>query len=101
MSYKKCTCGETDNSVNHRYNGKPCYVKNNMSDLLGIVGARQVSNYIDFRDDLETLINRYSMENGCDTPDFILANYLTACLVAFDNATNSRSDWYAKDKVEL
>lgn len=71
-----------------------------MSDLVDITGARQVSNYVDFRDDLETLINRYSMENGCDTPDFILADYLAACLIAFDNATNSRTDWYTPKKEE-
>lgn len=27
-----------------------------------------------FRDDLETLINRHSMENNSNTPDYILAD---------------------------
>ncbi len=47
-----------------------------------------------FRDDLETLLNRHSMENGSDTPDFILAEYLTNCLQAFDTALHSRTHWY-------
>lgn len=44
---------------------------------------------------LEHLINRYSMENESDTPDFILATYLMNCLDAFNLASNTRSLWYA------
>ena len=39
-----------------------------------------------FRAELTTLINRYSLENGSDTNDFILADYLADCLVAYDRA---------------
>lgn len=49
--------------------------------------------------ELEQLINKHSMENWSNTPDFILAEYLRACLNAFNNAVVSRSDWYApRDK---
>jgi hypothetical protein len=34
------------------------------------------------------------MENGSNTPDFILAGYLTACIGAFDRATAERDKWY-------
>jgi hypothetical protein len=34
-----------------------------------------------FRDELEELINRHSMENGSNTPDFVLAEYLVKCLI--------------------
>lgn len=44
-----------------------------------------------FLSDLTTLINAYSLENGSDTADFILAEYLTGCLTAFDRAVNERS----------
>lgn len=47
-----------------------------------------------FRSELELLINSCSMENGSDTPDFILANYLYACLIAFDEAVRVRTDWH-------
>lgn len=50
-----------------------------------------------FRKDLEELINRYSMENGSNTPDFILSEYLENCLKAFDNATIGRTLWYQSD----
>jgi hypothetical protein len=53
-------------------------------------------NAENFRRDLESLINRHSMENGCDTPDFILANYLAACLKTFDAAVVHRDRWYGR-----
>lgn len=51
-----------------------------------------------FRDELEGLINKCSMENGSDTPDFILAEYLTNCLYAFDVAVVAREKWYGRNK---
>ena len=48
--------------------------------------------------ELETLINRNSIENGSNTPDFILAKYLMACLNAFENALGSRDRWYSGAK---
>jgi hypothetical protein len=47
-----------------------------------------------FRPQLESLLNRNCMENGSNTPDFILAEYLRQCLVAFDQATTARDAWY-------
>ena len=47
-----------------------------------------------FRSELEKLINKHSMENGSGTPDFILADYLVACLLAFDSAVGKREKWY-------
>lgn len=35
-------------------------------------------------DDLRTALNTHSAENGSNTPDFVLAHYLLACLDAFD-----------------
>ena len=49
-----------------------------------------------FRQDLEALINQHSVENGSDTPDFILADYLQDCLFAWDKATCSREKWYGR-----
>ena len=51
-----------------------------------------------FKQALTTLINQYSKENGSDTPDFILAKYLTDTLKAFNRATNTRSVWYDEDE---
>jgi len=49
----------------------------------------------DFRKELENLINLHSLENGSDTPDFILAEYLVSCLKAFDAAVRRRDEWEA------
>lgn len=45
---------------------------------------------------LEVLINEYSMENGSDTPDFILATYLNECLLNFDATVKRREEWYGR-----
>jgi hypothetical protein len=50
----------------------------------------------DFITELRELLNRRSMENGSDTPDFILAQYLTDCLRAWNRATKRREDWYGR-----
>ena len=50
-----------------------------------------------FRQELEELINKHSLENGSDTPDFILAEYLLESLRAFDRATNARESWFIKN----
>ena len=51
---------------------------------------------IQFHSKLESLLNSESMENGSNTPDFMLANYLMDCLKAFDRAVRTRDDWYNK-----
>jgi len=47
-----------------------------------------------FRSELEQLINKYSLENGSDTPDFILTEYLQRCLENFDITVQQREQWY-------
>lgn len=42
-----------------------------------------------FEQSLEKAINSHSMEDGSNTPDFILAQYLADCLVSFNNAINN------------
>lgn len=48
------------------------------------------------RADLAAVINRHSRENGSNTPDFVLAQYLANCLDAFDNAIWNRAQWYGR-----
>lgn len=54
----------------------------------------------DFAKDLESLINRHSQENGSDTPDFILAQYLLGCLAAWNAAVTHREVWYGRRVVQ-
>lgn len=52
----------------------------------------------DFRTELEKLINIHCKENGSDTPDFILAQYLVGCLNNFDKTVQRREEWYGRSK---
>ena len=60
-----------------------------------------MSDASEFRVELEQLINRQNMENVSDTPDFILADYLVACLAAFNSASERREKWYGRKRPKL
>jgi len=51
----------------------------------------------EFEKDLTALINRHSMESASNTPDFMLASYLMACLDAFTQSVQQRETWYGRD----
>ena len=57
-------------------------------------------NETEFKKELENLINKYSMENGSNTPDFIIAEYLVGCLRTFNNAYVARTNWYGSSCIE-
>ena len=53
-----------------------------------------------FQKDLERLINYHSLEGMCgNTPDFILAQYLTDCLWNFARITERREQWYGRENL--
>ena len=52
---------------------------------------------MEFIEELKSVINRHSRENNSNTPDFILAQYLESCLLAFETATQQRETWYGRD----
>jgi len=49
-----------------------------------------------FEKELASLLNSYSQENMSNTPDFILAAYLVACLKTFNETSLARERWYGK-----
>lgn len=59
-----------------------------------MVDFAKENKYNRFRKEIEQVINKHSLENQSDTPDFVLAEYLKGCLKAFDKAVNARSDFY-------
>lgn len=59
---------------------------------------KQVTEFINFRKELQQLINRYSVENESNTPDFILANYISGCLDVFASTVKERENWYGRGK---
>ena len=50
---------------------------------------------MNLRERIREAINCASAENGSDTPDFILAEFLTDCLAAWDKATTARTRYFA------
>lgn len=52
---------------------------------------RSVQRYRSFEEELKTLINKASLENDSNTPDFILASFLTNVLIEWNHAINARS----------
>jgi len=53
-------------------------------------------NASNFRKDLARLLNCNCAENASDTPDLLLAEYLSDCLDAFDRVTKAREKWYGQ-----
>lgn len=51
----------------------------------------------EFKRDLMHIINKHSLEGGSDTPDYILAEFLCSCLLAFNSTVKARSKWFGKD----
>jgi hypothetical protein len=44
--------------------------------------------------ELAAVINRNSLENGSNTPDFVLAKFIAGCLLAWDQSTLERDTFY-------
>jgi hypothetical protein len=65
-----------------------------LSDKVDDAADDEPTRNTNFRKELENLINCHSMEKGSNTPDFILAEYLQNCMVAYNGATNRRDEWY-------
>lgn len=42
-------------------------------------------------------VNKWSAENGSNTPDFILAEYLMDCLKAWNKGVTRRESWYGRE----
>lgn len=47
-----------------------------------------------FERELEELLNKYCEENNSNTPDFILASFVSRCLDLWNEHTNKRDIWY-------
>lgn len=47
------------------------------------------------------IINKHSLENDSNTPDFILAEYLWDCLMSANILIGARSVWYNPNNIKL
>jgi hypothetical protein len=50
--------------------------------------------------EIANVLNKYSMENGSRTPDFVLSEFVVDCIAVFDKAVNQRHQWYGGGKRE-
>lgn len=66
------------------------------ASMYGKPQMTRAADHGEFRQWLGEAINRCSRENGSNTPDFILAQYLANCLDAFDTAIGARAQWYGR-----
>lgn len=46
--------------------------------------------------DIAAVVNRHSLENRSDTPDFLLAEYMLGCLTVYENTVSVRKNWFKK-----
>ena len=51
----------------------------------------------EFERELKELINKHSVENDSDTPDWLLAKYLTGCLTVYTSVVMAREKWYNRE----
>jgi hypothetical protein len=55
-------------------------------------------NISKLQEELRRLLNSLSIENGSDTPDYVLAEYLISCLQAYEKAIAAREAWFSGDE---
>lgn len=65
-----------------------------------MVNFYKMNNQSKLRKEIQDAINKNNIENGSDTPDFILAEYLIDCLRIFDRTVNARERWYGRKEQE-
>ena len=53
-------------------------------------------NIENFKKDLTYLINKHSLENDSNTPDFVLAEYLVGCLESYNKSIKLKDGFYNK-----
>jgi hypothetical protein len=54
------------------------------------ISDEEILQNITFEKELEHLINKYSLENSSNTPDFILSKFMSECLQSFNYAVKHR-----------
>jgi hypothetical protein len=51
----------------------------------------------DLGEELAALLNRYNQEQGSNTPDFLLSEYLMSCLATWNTIVVKRDSWHGFD----
>lgn len=93
-TYAACLCGWSVLGASHSEHVADVF----FSDSLGEDIKQEKEEARGFKQELAAVINKYSMERGSNTPDFILADYLADCLAAYEHMLGSKNLWYGVDK---
>jgi hypothetical protein len=93
MKSWRCVDGGTPGVWAHSIRASAIETKT-YADGTRTTGPAPLPDMSPFASDLASAINRASKENGSNTPDFILAEFLADCLTAFDKAQRRRRAWY-------
>ena len=51
----------------------------------------RISEHRLFFEEIRDILNKYGIDNACDTPDYILADYMCECLTAFEKMAERRA----------
>ncbi|MFH2143072.1 MAG: hypothetical protein ABIJ97_11650 [Bacteroidota bacterium] len=62
---------------------------------------KKLNNQGEFYTELRALINKYSLENGSDAPDFIIADYLINCLQVLNETAKNLDKFYNFNHSEI
>ena len=54
-----------------------------------------------FKKELSSLLNRYSWDTACETPDYILADYVERCLLNYCSTMAMNIAWHSNWKRSL
>jgi hypothetical protein len=82
-------------------------IKSTLEHIDGVadVDVQQVGNVPisaqTFEGDLAKLINARFLENGSNTPDFLLAEYLLGCLDNWNKSVMKRERWYGRHHLDV
>lgn len=77
--------------INASSANKTAYIKHYIGQSVKVTGPLGEG---EFQTAIGRAVNQCSRENGSNTPDFILAAFVSGCLHAFDLAVNAREEWY-------
>jgi hypothetical protein len=60
------------------------------------IGVAQNSKEQEFKRELASVINKFSWDNACNTPDFILADLLHWTLMNYQTTKDKNDKWHSQ-----
>jgi len=67
--------------------------------MAGLGAQENNMNIIQFQKELTGLINKHSLENESNIPDFIISQFLIDCLLSFNTSYKSNEKWNGRESL--